>query len=227
MIDFKLAKHISDFRPQANKEVEQVLMTEESLRLQGMLLQQMVPSEASVASLGDDDHVSVLLGATNGNSITVFENDDRIIESLQQAASAYALRSHTVVKFDLANVLPEGYEAKFDVCLSNPPYSSKNKGFGIKVWLSRSVQLLRSNGLGLLVVPIQDDLRWSLDNMLRIQSYLSELGCAIVRIDKDVHAYYDANDEALMSSNIWYRAVKRPETACMIGNVTDTESLYR
>lgn len=227
MINLSLAESIAKARPTADKQVEQVLMTAESLRLQGMFMQQMIAPGMKVASLGDDDHVSILLGATTDTEITVFEKDERIISSLRQATSCWSIKHHSVVEHDLAINLPEQYSQQFDVCLSNPPYSSKNEGFGIKVWLSRSIQLLKPGGLGLLVIPIQEELPWSVRNMVIVQDYLAKLGCAIIKIEKDVHAYYEANDACLMSSNIWYRPIQAPEPVHVIGDVPEGTSLYR
>lgn len=227
MISLGSVESIANTRPEADHGVEQVLMTPESMRQQGMLFQEMIAPGSRVVSLGDDDHMTILLGSNMASDITVFENDDRIIANLNDQAAQRSIQPYRTIKHNLRLRIPEEYEGKFDVCLSNPPYSSKNEGFGIKTWVSRSRQLLRDGGLGLVVIPLQEELPWSLRNMVIVQQYLGELGCAIIRIDKDVHAYDDANDAGLMSSNIWYQVVAAPKVESMIGDVEDVDALYR
>ena len=197
------------------------------MRQQGTLLQEMVEPGSRIVSLGDDDHMTILLGSIMTADLTVFENDDRIIASLNEQATQRSISPYRAIKHNLRLQIPQEYEGQFDVCLSNLPYSSKNEGFGIKTWISRSSQLLRQGGLGLVVIPLQAELPWSLHNMVIIQEYLAKLGCAIIRIDKDIHAYDDANDAGLMSSNIWYQVVGTPQPGTMIGDIENTDVLYR
>lgn len=227
MISLKHVESIAYTRPDADHGVEQVLMTPESMRQQGMLLQEMIEPGSRVVSLGDDDHMTILLGSTMDADITVFENDDRIIANLDDQAIQRSISPYCTIKHNLRLQIAQEYEGQFDVCLSNPPYSSKNEAFGIKTWISRSRQLLRQGGLGLVVIPLQAELPWSLHNMVIIQEYLANLGCAIIRVDKDMHAYDDANDTGLMSSNIWYKVVDAPQPEAMIGDVENTDALYR
>lgn len=227
MFSLKDVESIALSRPEADHGVEQVLMTPESMRRQGMLLQEVIEPGSRVVSLGDDDHMTILLGSVMSANIVVFENDDRIIASLKDQVAQRSISPYNTVKHNLRLKIPQEYEGQFDVCLSNPPYSSKNEGFGIKTWISRSRQLLRDGGLGLVVIPLQSELPWSLRNMIIVQEYLTKLGCAIIRVDKDVHAYDDANDAGLMSSNIWYQVVDAPQLGSMIGDVENADALYR
>jgi len=227
MISLKLVESIASTRPEADHSVEQVLMTSESMRQQGVYLREMIEPGVAVASLGDDDHMTILLNAIMPVHVTVFENDDRIIHNLKSQAAQRGFEQYDVIKHDLRLQVPQEYEERYDICLSNPPYSSKNEAFGIKTWIARSVKLLRVGGKGLVVIPLQEELPWSLHNMILVQDYLGELGCAITRIDKDVHAYDGANDVGLMSSNIWYQRVQAPNQDAFIGDVEDVNTLYR
>lgn len=205
-------------RPPADHSIEQYLMTDESVLKQIQCLDNWTENGNKVAFLGDDDHISVALSLlTKKIYCTIFEIDHRVIKSLDVFHNQHIDKTHTIIEHDMRNPLPKKYYGNFDVCVINPPYSSKNNGFGIRLWIKRALTLLKPNGLCVMTIPIQAALPWSYTNMLMVQSFLSENQCVIVDITKNLHTYYDLPDTGLMSSNITFQKtdlshVPLPET---------------
>lgn len=219
---------ITHARPEADHSVEQYLMKSESLLSQATGLATNLESSSKILFLGDDDHLSIALARQLDAQLTILELDDRVRASLTRFKVRYALENVAVVAHDLRYELPTTYRERFDYCILNPPYSSKNKGFGITVWIARALSALRIGGKGILTIPLQDSLPWSLDNMVVVQRFLSEAGVAIITVDKDLHTYEDLPDKSLLSSNIWFEKYQPVDmSGSVFHDIPQSKSLYR
>lgn len=217
------ALEISRSRPAADMSIEQYLMTPESMARQVDLVADTLRGK-KVLFLGDDDHLSVLTGLHLGVSPVVVEYDDRVRTSLAEAYKKYQVHSYELQEYDARNRLPGNLTA--EAFYINPPYSSKNRGKGAKVWISRVASAVPVGSESILVYPIDEELQWTLECTHEILQYAYECGLMAVKIDRDIHTYeYLPNDPGLLSSNI-YLYKFRESCAEEIEGI-DGGSLYR
>lgn len=201
-LDLSLITKVCKSRPIADHSVEQYLMTGESLYAQLNICKEFL-FDSRIVFLGDDDHLSILASKIYNTKSVVVEIDSRIIKNEKRLAKVLHLQNHKIIVHDIRTSLKSLNLSKFDGFVANPPYSSKNEAYGIKVWISRALEVLKPKSIGLLILPINFDLPWSLKNMSIVQEFLATNNCVVVKIDNDIHTYEDLPDLNLRSSNIW------------------------
>lgn len=214
---------ISHCRPDADMSIEQYLMTPESMATQTILLQGIFQGK-KVLFLGDDDHMSVVFARFLNTIPTVVEYDSRVRDNLNLLYRKHSIQNSKVINYDARNPLPR--ELTADAFYINPPYSSKNRGKGAKIWISRVSGAVPVGSTSVLVYPIDEELPWTLTCMHEITNYAYSCGMAVVNIERDLHTYgHLPKDPGLLSSNIYlYKfADIAPETIEDI----EGESLYR
>lgn len=217
------ALELNNLRPEADMSIEQYLMTPESMTRQVNIMKPVLNGK-KVLFLGDDDHLSVLFGRYLNVSPVVVEYDARIRRSLRDNYVKNNINNYLIEEYDARNVLPRHVNA--DAFYINPPYSSKNRGKGAKVWLSRVARAVPVGSLSVLVYPIDEGLQWILDCTNDILQYAYDCGLMVVNIDKDIHTYeHLPKDPGLLSSNIYLYKFKD----CVAKEVKDIDggSLYR
>jgi len=96
-------------------------------------------NEAKIALLGDDDLVSLVLALINPElEITVFEIDRDIISGITKGAELLGIKNIQTVTYDARNSLEKHFINKFDIVLTDPPYTKS--GFGL--FLKRATELV-------------------------------------------------------------------------------------
>ena len=224
-IDITLAREILRSRPTGDLSLEQYVMKEASALWQIKKLGPLFRNK-KVVFIGDDDHVSLMLSLFYGVTSLVIEIDKRIIANQKKWVRKLKLKNHTIIKHNIASVLNSGLiSEKYDAFYANPPYGSKNNGFGFKVWVSRGIEALRSGGMGVIVAPISFEKEWTINNLYEVEKFLLANNCLIFEINRNVHTYHSLlkKDEDLRSSNIlvYYRGNAKKL-------ISDTvENLYR
>lgn len=217
------ALELNNLRPEADMSIEQYLMTPESMTRQVNIMKPVLNGK-KVLFLGDDDHLSVLFGKYLNVSPVVVEYDVRIRRSLRDNYVKNNINNYLIEEYDARNFLPRHVNA--DAFYINPPYSSKNRGKGAKVWLSRVAGAVPVGSLSVLVYPIDEGLQWTLDCTNDILQYAYDCGLMVVNIDKDIHTYgHLPKDPGLLSSNIYLYKFKD----CVAKEIKDIDgsSLYR
>lgn len=217
------ALELNNLRPEADMSIEQYLMTPESMTRQVNIMKPVLNGK-KVLFLGDDDHLSVLFGRYLNVSPVVVEYDARIRRSLRDNYVKNNINNYLIEEYDARNVLPR--HVNTDAFYINPPYSSKNRGKGAKVWLSRVAGAVPVGSLSVLVYPIDEGLQWTLDCTNDILQYAYDCGLMVVNIDKDIHTYeHLPKDPGLLSSNIYLYKFKD----CVAKEVKDIDGglLYR
>jgi predicted methyltransferase len=216
------AMKIAKNRPLADHAIEQFQMTAESMAQQVVQVREHL-SGKTVLFIGDDDHMSVLFAKYLGVKPVVFEYDERVIESLKRQYGKNGISDYFVEKYDVRNSLPEGvYAEAFYV---NPPYSSKNKGLGVKAWLLRAAQAVPMGSVSVAVVPLSDHLTWTMTNLVEIISFGAEIGIYLCGVDRDLHAYHNVNDEGLLSADVYFKKIHEANNI-ELGDISGNK-LYR
>jgi hypothetical protein len=133
-------REYSNLRLEPSPQLDQAFATPETaLRRVLYLLEQGDLEGRDVLFLGDDDFTSVaagLIGVAKG--ITVLDIDERLIKVIEGVSRAAGLGVECVVH-DLRLPLPEELRGRFDVVLTDPPYTVS----GLELFLSRGVDALR------------------------------------------------------------------------------------
>lgn len=210
-------------RPLPDLTIEQYLMTSESLVAQVMATQTIFRKK-KILHIGDDDHLSVLFAKHLGCQPFVAEFDERIRASLEDMYKKYSIENYDIIEFDVRNLLPNNTVA--EAFYINPPYSSKNRGKGAKVWISRASQAVPVGSTSILVYPIDESLPWTLSCLHEILDFAHEQGFIVTNIDRDLHTYeYLPKDPGLLSSNIYFYKFKDCKPI-QVEDIED-ESLYR
>lgn len=223
-LDFSLIARVCNSRPQADHTVEQYLMTTESMYTQLNICRDFFVDKR-VVFLGDDDHLSIIASKLFNTNSTVIEIDPRIIENQKHIEKDLRLKQHKTIPYDIRNSLEKLNLKKFDGFVVNPPYGSKNEAYGAKVWLSRALEILKPQSMGLLILPINFDLHWSIKNMLKVQEFLASNNSIVVKIDNDIHTYEDLPDLNLRSSNIWVHYLGNAKN--LIPALAKNKNVYR
>jgi predicted methyltransferase len=133
-------REYSLLRPEPSPQLDQAFATPETaLRRALYLLEQGDLEGRNVLFLGDDDFTSVaagLIGVARG--ITVIDIDERLIKVIEGVSRDAGLGIECVVH-DLRLPLLERLRGRFDVVLTDPPYTVP----GLELFLSRGVDALR------------------------------------------------------------------------------------
>jgi hypothetical protein len=216
------AIRIAKSRPLADHTIEQFLMTPESMARQVVIVTKYLFGR-TVLFIGDDDHISVLFAKHLNIKPIVLEYDDRIINNIEKQYIQNGISDYVVAKYDVRHDLPKNISA--DTFYVNPPYSSKNKGLGIKTWLLRGAQAVPLGSVSVAVVPLSEHLAWTMQNLAGVISFGFGVGLYLCGIDKDLHAYHDVNDDGLLSANIYLKKIHKSNDI-KLGDI-DGNKLYR
>ena len=91
--------------------------------------------------LGDDDATSLIIGLLDlVEEITVIDIDSHIIDFLSQKAHDLSINNYNVVSHDLRDPLPSNIINKYDLVITDPPYTNE----GLRLFLKRAQQALRT-----------------------------------------------------------------------------------
>ena len=91
--------------------------------------------------LGDDDATSLIVGLLDlVEDITVIDIDSNVIDFLLQKANDLSIKNYNVVSHDLRDPLPSNLLNKFDLVITDPPYTNE----GLRLFLKRAQQALRT-----------------------------------------------------------------------------------
>lgn len=95
----------------------------------------------SVALLGDDDLVSILLGLRKEKykEIYIFDVDEGILSTIENIAKEHNLQNIYTVNYDARNEVPTMFQNRFDVVMTDPPYTRA----GISLFLDRAIAMAR------------------------------------------------------------------------------------
>ena len=91
--------------------------------------------------LGDDDATSLIIGLLDlAEEITVIDIDSNVIDFLSRKAHDLSIKYYDVVSHDLRDTLPSKFINKYDLIITDPPYTNE----GLRLFLKRAQQALRT-----------------------------------------------------------------------------------
>ena len=200
-----MKKKIIDFldaivygRPIPNRDYDQIYMNASSMLRQIKFIKKFI-SHRKMVFLGDGDGMSILLSALSENgelekidSITVYDFDERILNSIRNQINQLNVIT-TPFTYKLYNVImpiEKEEQGKYDFFYINPPYGSKNSGFSCILWIDRCIDLCINQCLGCIIIPYDQYIDWTVNNMIVIQKYLIEKGFIIKEMKEGLHQYH-------------------------------------
>lgn len=122
------------------RELDQFFASSQSSVAKALVVKDkgLLDDNVRVALLGDDDLVSLILGLINPKlAITVFELDEGIMTVIKKGAELLGIKNIQIVPYDARAELEKHFINKFDVVLTDPPYTKS--GFGL--FLKRAVEM--------------------------------------------------------------------------------------
>lgn len=133
-------REYSTLRPEPSPQLDQAFATPETaLRRALYMLEKGDLEGRDVLFLGDDDFTAVAAGLLEvARGITVIDIDERLIKVIESVSRDVGLGMECIV-LDLRLPLPEELRGRFDVFLTDPPYTVP----GLELFLSRGVDALR------------------------------------------------------------------------------------
>ncbi|OTA16738.1 S-adenosylmethionine decarboxylase proenzyme [Xenorhabdus beddingii] len=147
-----LLKPIYELRPQVNVMLDQAHGTlETAIRRVMLLLKNPNIFKQKILFLGDDDLTSLALGIAlkmlghyNSQNICVKDIDKELLEFIKSVSEKNDFIINTEY-IDLKNA--HGYTGKFDIILTDPPYTLS----GLKLFLSRAISFSRNENSEILL----------------------------------------------------------------------------
>lgn len=170
----------ADARGDADTTHDQAFATPETaLRRALVLLAHDALEGRRIVFVGDGDLVSVACDAVGGaGELVVVDRDTRLADLLPSSVA--------FVEADLRDGLPDDLEARFDVAVTDPPFTLE----GTELFLSRAVAAL-SPGVGRTVLLSQP--RRDPDRARSIQTVLQRIGLATVALCPGFNRYEGAH----------------------------------
>jgi predicted methyltransferase len=174
------------YSPKPKREFDQFLATPETTYLKSeILIKKGFVKNMNIAFIGDDDLNSISLASIDRsyNSITLFDIDEDILNSIQEYSESTGLENLKVVKYDVRSSLSKEYYGKFDIVVFDPPYTKS----GVTVFLERALWLLGniSNGERKYIVMYYGNSFKSPEKTLKIQELINVFDLSIEdRIEK-------------------------------------------
>ena len=195
-------------RPRPLREFDQIYM-----KTGDMVLQSEVVSHWSdkkrLAFIGDGDAISVAVALLKArdvldfgpSKITVFDFDERTVSAVMRFADNERLEN---LDAELYNVLdPFPNRNKYDGFYTNPPWGASNKGESANVFIQRGIEAVQYDGEGLIVIADDDELSWPKQVLANVQSFISERGFYVSRMNRKLHQYHLDDAPDLESCNLF------------------------
>lgn len=193
----ELVQEISALRPKPNRAIDQIYMKPICMLWQVKLIAPYLFGK-DVIFMGDGDHESVLCGLySRPKSITVLDIDSRIVKNITKVAGKYNIKINAY-QYDILKPLPQKFIRKFNFFYTNPPYGSKNAGQSGITFISRCIEACKFPSEGCIVLPHDNERRWTKEVMENTQKFLLNQGWIIIEKLTGLHIYY--LDDATLAS---------------------------
>jgi S-adenosylmethionine decarboxylase proenzyme len=138
----KSVNEILNERPDADFSLDQSHATSDTVISRMLYLLKKGELEGrKILFLGDDDATSLLIGLLDlVEEITVIDIDSHIIDFLSRKAYDLSIKNYKLVSHDLRDPLPSNLINKYDLVITDPPYTNE----GLRLFLKRAQQALRT-----------------------------------------------------------------------------------
>lgn len=210
-----LLSDIVNNRPMPIRELDQIYMKHADMLLQIEHISKYF-SDKSVVFIGDGDAIALGLVYIQDNGeiegkvkrILVLDFDERIVNSINQFASAHKLKSKISAQlYNIADPLPKKLWSKFDCFYCNPPYGASNEGSSITAFMQRGFEATSNKAEGCVVLADVPGKKWADNVLANTQRYALDHGFIVSEMVPRFHAYHLDDDPDLTSCSIIFRRI--------------------
>ena len=141
----KFALVRAEYKKRASREIDQFYATvETSVKKAQVMIARGEVMGKNIALIGDDDLVSIALILLEGGfrSLTVFDVDNDLLSFIEAKTASMGIDNVRTVHYDCREELKEEYLGRFDVVLTDPPYTR----YGAELFLERSLEMIGGGG---------------------------------------------------------------------------------
>ena len=207
----RLADLVAYRRPYANREFDQIFMLAADMVKQVDVIEDYIRAK-NVLFLGDGDGMSMMFGLFGSqgiiegpSSMTIYDFDQRIIHNIKTFAEDYKFLDKYKLKcynYNVIDPIPQQSQKRYNFFYINPPYGSKNHGLSTEAWLHRCIDMCTENCSGCIVIPYDNQHRWTQDAMLDIQKFLAAHGFVVRDMISSMHLYHLKDNPELKSATV-------------------------
>lgn len=200
-LEQKLADIRKEYNLQPQRKYDQFFATvNSSIKKYHILKSKGLIEGKNIMLLGDDDLVSVVLALSGGNysRVNVLDVDKKILSTIENIFAQKGFKGLRTGFYDVRNSLKEEYFGRYDVVLTDPPYTAG----GIKLFLNRAVQMLKQDKTfeGKYVLLNYGNSFKSPEKTIKIQEIINSFGLVIEDKINNYIQYYGAESIGANSS---------------------------
>ena len=233
-IDLKMAVNaVSDViqnRPRPLREFDQIYMKAGDMVMQSEYVASWA-NEKRLAFIGDGDAISVCVAYLKQRGIidygptkiVVFDFDERIVQAVKRFADKERLDHLDAKLYNVLDAFPD--PGKFDLFYTNPPWGAYNNGESVNVFTQRGIEAIGFAGEGLVVIADDEELSWPKQVLGSVQSFASEQGFYVSRMQPRLHAYHLDDAPELLSCNLTFASTYGNQREVKSEPITDPERL--
>lgn len=205
--DIELSNQLKHIRAKYNllpkRDYDQFFATPETSVAKALVLKDkgLLQYNSKLALIGDDDFVSMSISMLTSLKkmppiqTTILDIDDDILNTIKIIAQDQHYTNITVQKYDARNKLLTQFQGKFDVVMTDPPYTKT----GIELFLTRAIELLDPSNPGYIFLCYGNSFRTP-EKTIKIQELLTQFNLLMEdKIDK-FNRYHGAESIGSTSS---------------------------
>ncbi|HAI62719.1 MAG: hypothetical protein UU64_C0012G0002 [candidate division WWE3 bacterium GW2011_GWF2_41_45] len=136
----KFSRIREEYKKSASRELDQFYATPEtSVKKAQVMIARGEVTGKNIALIGDDDLVSIALILLGGGfrSLTVFDIDNDLLSFIKAKSIDMGIDNIHTVRYDCRKELKEEYYGRFEVVLTDPPYTR----YGAELFLERALEM--------------------------------------------------------------------------------------
>jgi len=130
-----------EYKKEASRELDQFYaLPETSVKKAQVMVARGEVAGKNIALIGDDDFVSLALILLDGGfrSLTVFDTDNDLLSFIKTKTADMGIDNVQTVHYDCREELKEEFYGRFEVVLTDPPYTR----YGAELFLERALEMI-------------------------------------------------------------------------------------
>jgi predicted methyltransferase len=202
-------------RPLPLREFDQIYMKMGDLVVHADFVARKL-QDREVVFVGDGDAVGLTIAHLMNeklidrgpNHITVLDFDERMVRSIERFAANFDFSDRIDARlYNVVDALPAEILGQFGAFHINPPWGQHNGGESVVVFLERAIQLLRRDGMGVVVIADDPELAWTNKVLHRTQQTALANGLIIDEMIPGFHQYHLDDAPNLRSCSLTFRQI--------------------